>query len=107
DPFGEHAVARRPGDVRLGGEKRVRVARAIGGGKREEAALDRSLSLRGARGKAVDLRCLRRRHQKISTTEDTEDAEENTCRHLHDSTFGLQPSLRWPREGCPVRFGLA
>ena len=73
DPLGERTIARRSGDVRLGGEERVRVTRAIGRRQREEAALDRSLELRGIGGEAVDLRRRRRRcRQKISTTEDTE-----------------------------------
>jgi hypothetical protein len=58
DPFGERAVARRSGDVRFGGEERVRVTRFIGRGECKKAALDRSLGARRARGESVNLRRL-------------------------------------------------
>jgi hypothetical protein len=40
NPFSECPVSRRSGDVWLGGEKGVRLARAIGRGQGEEATLD-------------------------------------------------------------------
>ena len=43
DPFRQHAIARRPGDVRCRGQVGVRLARAAAGGQRQEAALNRSL----------------------------------------------------------------
>ena len=43
-PLGERTIARRAGDVRFRGEKRVRVARFVGRRESEEATFDRSLS---------------------------------------------------------------
>src|SRR5207244_1375095 len=55
DPFGERAVARRSGDVRFGGEERMRVTRFIGRGECEKASLDRSFGGGRARGEPVNL----------------------------------------------------
>jgi hypothetical protein len=77
NPFSERPVSRRSGDVRLGGEKGVRIASAIGRGQGEEATLDGTFGFRGRPRETKDLR-ERYRSRKISTTENTEDTEEQT-----------------------------
>ena len=49
DPLGEHAIARRAGDVGLGGEVSVRLTGAAPRRQRQESPLERSLGGRSGR----------------------------------------------------------
>ena len=55
-PVGEHAIARRAGDVRLRGQELVRLARLVGRRYGEKATLECAFGCRGAGGEAVDCR---------------------------------------------------
>ena len=53
-PFGKQAIARRAGDVRLGGQKRMRLARPGRRRHGDEAAFDGTLGGGGAGSEAVN-----------------------------------------------------
>ena len=76
NPVGEHPIARRPGDVRLGGQVRVRLASVLRRGERQELCFEAALGDRGARGETVHarLRLLGNQRRKL-TTKDTKDTK--------------------------------